>query len=81
MLDAEQLVAALDSTFAIVERVLDTWTLPSLAETIDHGEEDGHRVYSRALIIDRVHSHDLWHAAEANEILTAMGLPPIDPWR
>ena len=80
VLDAGQLTTALSTTFAIVERVLATWPLDSLAEVIDRpdfGEEWRH---PRGFVLERVHAHDLWHAAEASEILTAMGLPPIDPW-
>jgi len=80
VLSADQLAAALDSTFAIVECVLDTWTIDSLSDVIDHSDWDADWVHTRGFVIDRVHSHDLWHAAEANEILTAAGLPPIDPW-
>lgn len=80
VLDADQLVAALDSTFAIVDRVLDQWSCASLIEVIDRSDlEDGWQ-HTRGFVIDRVHAHDLWHAAEANEILTAAGLAPIDPW-
>lgn len=80
VLDAAQLTTALSTTFAIVERVLDTWTVDALAEVIDRpdfGEEWRH---SRGFVLERVHAHDLWHAAEAGEILTMLGLPPIDPW-
>lgn len=80
VLDAAQLTTALSTTFAIVERALDTWTVDSLAEVIDRpdfGEEWRH---PRGFVLERVHAHDLWHAAEASEILTALGLPPIDPW-
>jgi len=80
VLDASQLATALSTTFAIVERVLGTWPLDSLAEVIvrpDFGEEWRH---PRGFVLERVHAHDLWHAAEASEILAAMGLPPIDPW-
>ena len=80
VLTADQLVDALDSTFAIVERVLDTWSYDSLAEVIDHTDWGGDWVHARAFVVDRAHAHDLWHAAEAGEILTTAGLPPIDPW-
>ena len=79
-LSAGQLVDALDSTFAIVDRVLDTWSLDSLTETIDHSDWGADWVHTRGFVIDRVHSHDLWHGAEANEILTAAEWPAIDPW-
>ena len=81
VLDSDQLVRALDSTFTIVDRVLDTWTIDSLADVIDHSDWDTSWVHTRGFVIDRVHSHDLWHAAEATEILAAAGLTPIDPWR
>ena len=81
VLTADQLVCALDSTVAIVDRVLDTWTIDGLADVIDHSDWDPSWVHTRGFVIDRVHSHDLWHAAEANEILAAAGLTPIDPWR
>lgn len=80
VLDAAQLTHALSTTFAIVERVLDTWPLDCLAEIVDRpdfGEEWRH---TRGFVLERVHAHDLWHAAEASEILVALGLPPIDPW-
>lgn len=80
VLDASQLVAALDSTFAIVDRVLNSWTLASLDEVIDHADWVGDWRHTRGFVIDRVHAHDLWHAAEASEMLTAAGLPAIDPW-
>lgn len=81
VLDSSQLTAALSTTFAIVERALETWDAGSLAEVItrpDFGEGWSH---SRGFVLERLHAHDLWHAAEASEILTALGLPPIDPWR
>ena len=80
VLNAEQLVHALTSTFAIVDRVLDTWSLESLGQEIDRSDLEPGWVHTRGFVIERVHSHDLWHAAEANEILTRLGRAPIDPW-
>ncbi|MFM8239384.1 MAG: DinB family protein [Actinomycetota bacterium] len=80
VLDADDLVGALDTTFVIVERALDTWTWDGLDEVIDHSDWDADWVHTRGFVLERVHAHDLWHAAEANEILTALGRPPIDPW-
>lgn len=80
VLNAGQLTSALSTTFAIVEHALDTWDVSSLDEVIDRSDlEEGWR-HSRGFVLDRVHAHDLWHAAEASEILTALGLPSIDPW-
>jgi hypothetical protein len=79
VLNADQLVAALDSTFGIVEQVLDGWTVASLADEIrPEGDED--RVHTRGFVVERVLSHDVYHCAELNEILAQAGLPLIDLW-
>ena len=80
VLGADQLVAALDSTFRIVEGCLDRWTLDSLAEEIRHPEWDGSWVKTRGSVIQRVFSHDVWHIAELNESLGRAGLAQIDLW-
>ena len=79
VLNADQLVAALDSTFGIVEQVLDGWTVASLADEI-RPEWDETRVHTRGFVIERVLSHDVYHCAELNEILATAGLPLIDLW-
>jgi len=80
VLDAGQLVTALDSTFRIVEQCLDTWTLDSLNETITHPEWGDGRVHTRGFTIERVFAHDVWHMAEINEALSHHRLPLIDLW-
>jgi hypothetical protein len=80
VLNAEQLVQALRSTFVIVDRVLDTWRLESLVDDIDRSDLEPGWVLTRGDVIERVHAHDLWHCAEANEILTRLGRGSIDPW-
>jgi uncharacterized damage-inducible protein DinB len=77
---AEQLVADIDSTFAIVERCLDTWTLDSLQEVITHPEHGDNRRYTRGSIIQRAFVHDIAHATELNETLSREGLPLVDFW-
>ena len=80
VLDAEQLVEALGSTFAIVEGVLDRWTLESLNEEIRRPEFGPDWVHLRGAVIQRVFAHDVWHTAELNETLARAGLPLIDLW-
>lgn len=74
------LVAALEATFVIVERCLDTWPLASAGEVIRHPEWDDDRAHTRGEIVQRVLMHDATHIAELNEALTAAGVPVIDPW-
>jgi uncharacterized damage-inducible protein DinB len=79
---AERLVDALDRTFAIVERCLDTWTIESLDEVIDRSRDwgDPSRVHTRGWVIQGSLAHDVWHTAEVNEALTRAGLAPINLW-
>jgi uncharacterized damage-inducible protein DinB len=80
VLGPEALSAALTSTFAIVGRCLDGWTLPMLTEVISHPEWDDSWTHTRGWTIQRVFSHDVYHCAEVNETLSAAGLPQIDLW-
>ena len=79
-LDAEALVEALDSTFRIVERCLDSWTLDMLDEEVRRTWGTEERVHSRGWALQRVFSHDVYHCAELNEALGLAGLPQIDLW-
>src|SRR5262245_31862549 len=69
VLDASSLTAALTSTFAVVDRCLDDWTLPMLEETLRQGD----RMHTRGAVIQRVFAHDVYHAAELNETLERVG--------
>jgi hypothetical protein len=80
VLDASALVDALDATFRIVDASLDRWTLDMLSEEISHPEWRGFNVYTRGSIVQRVFAHDVYHCAEINETLVAVGAPLIDLW-
>ena len=80
VLSAEQLVAALDSTFGIVEGCLDRWTLGMLGEELRRPEWDDTWVHTRGAVIQRVFSHDVYHIAEVNETLGVAGLRQVDLW-
>ena len=80
VLDARALVGALESTFAIVERCLDRWTLDMLDEVLRRPEWDDAWVHTRGAVIQRVFSHDVYHVAELNEVLGTAGLPQVDLW-
>jgi uncharacterized damage-inducible protein DinB len=80
VLDAGQLVAALDSTFRIVEACLDRWTLAVLDEEVRRPEWDPSWVHTRGAVVQRVFSHDVYHCAEINETLSRAGLPLVDLW-
>lgn len=80
VLGPEELVAALQATFRIVDGCLDRWTLEMLGEEIrrpDFGEE---WTKTRGSVIQRVFAHDISHIAELNEVLGAAGLAQVDLW-
>ncbi len=80
VLGPEALAAALDSTYRIIDRCLDTWTLEMLDDVISHPEWGDGRVHTRGFVIERVFSHDVYHVAELNEVFSRNGLPLVDIW-
>jgi uncharacterized damage-inducible protein DinB len=80
VLGADALVAALDSTFRIVEACLDRWTPAMLDEEIRREDFGADWTHTRGWVIQRVFSHDVYHCAELNEALGLAGLPQIDLW-
>jgi hypothetical protein len=75
-----EVVAALDSTFRIVEGCLDRWSLDVLDDEIRREDYGENWVHTRGSVIQRVLSHDVYHSAELNERLGTAGLPQIDLW-
>ena len=51
-----------------------------LDEVIRRADWDEDWVHTRGSVIQRVFSHDVYHAAELNEALGIAGLPQIDLW-
>ncbi len=79
-LSAAELAVALASTFVIVESALDLWTFDWLDDELTRPEWGPEWRHTRGFVVERVFAHDVWHTAETNEILTRLGLDPIDPW-
>jgi uncharacterized damage-inducible protein DinB len=77
----EELVWAMNSTGAIIERVLDTWTPDRLDDTVERMYGSTRQVHPRGSILQRLLSHDAWHAAQLSDTLALHGLPGIDLWR
>lgn len=80
VLGPEELVDALTSTFAIVSATLSGWTFESLEQQLQRPDWGGDWSHTRGAVIQRVHNHDVWHAAEVNEALTTHGHSGLDPW-
>ena len=78
---ADELAAALDSTFRIVDGCLDRWTVHMLADEIQRDYNGTVQVHTRSSILQRLLTHDAWHCAELSQTLGIHGLPQIDLWR
>jgi uncharacterized damage-inducible protein DinB len=79
--NAVELVGAIDTTWAIVDRVLDTWTPEMLAEDVERVYGEHRQVHPRGSIIQRIFSHEAYHWGELSQTLGIAGLPQIDLWR
>jgi uncharacterized damage-inducible protein DinB len=78
--DAAELVGAMASTWQIVARVLDTWTPESLAESVVRDSAGRKSVHTRGSILNRLITHDAYHAGELSQTLGIHNLPQIDLW-
>jgi uncharacterized damage-inducible protein DinB len=78
--DAAELVVALDTTWAIIDRCLDQWTPAMLAEAVERPMNGDPQVHSRASIVQRLLTHEAYHCGELSQTLGIHGLPQIDPW-
>jgi uncharacterized damage-inducible protein DinB len=79
--EAHELVAALESTWAIVEACLDTWVPRRLLESFERTIDGEVQVHTRASVLQRLFSHDAYHCGELSQTLGIHGLPQIDLWR
>jgi len=78
---AGELVTALDTTFAIIDRCLDVWTPAMLDEVGERSIGDQLQLHSRSSIVQRMFSHEAYHCGELSQTLGIHGLPQIDLWR
>lgn len=75
---AAELVAGLETTWAIIESGLKRWTAADMVEVFYRPGSDKTRSYTRQWIIWHVLEHDLHHGGELSFALGAQGLPGID---
>jgi hypothetical protein len=78
---ADELAAAWDSTFAIVEGCLDNWTFDQLTDEVERPFADTVQVHTRGSILQRMLTHEAWHAGELSQTLGLHGIEQPDLWR
>ncbi|HEX5012853.1 MAG TPA: DinB family protein [Candidatus Limnocylindrales bacterium] len=75
-----ELVAAWTTTWAIVERLLKTWTPDMLDEPMSPDGPDAAAHLTRRSLIHRMMFHEAYHAGEIALIQGIHGRTPIDLW-
>ena len=78
---ADELATGLDSTFGIIEGCLDRWTFAMLTDEIQREYNGTTQVHTRASVLQRMLTHEAWHAGELSQTLGIHGLPQPDLWR
>jgi hypothetical protein len=77
---AGELVEALETTSAIIERCLDAWTPDMLEVEFERRYGDAVQLHTRRSILLRLLSHDAFHSGEISQLLGLHDLPAIDLW-
>jgi uncharacterized damage-inducible protein DinB len=77
---AAELVNALDTTFPLIERILDRWTPDMLSEEVRRQYGTDAQIHTRGSIVQRMFSHEAYHCGELSQTLGIAGLPQIDLW-
>ena len=77
---ADELVFALESTWAVVAGCLARWTPAMLEEGFERVRDAVIQVHTRQSVLMRLLSHDAFHSGEISQLLGVHGLPPIDLW-
>ncbi len=78
--NASELVGALESTWAIVDGVLDRWTPELLAQPIERVFDGRTTMHTRGEILQRLFTHEAYHCGELSQTLRLHGLPQVDLW-
>lgn len=78
---ADELVAALESSWRVVAGCLERWTPAQLFEPFGPQAAKRTLVKTRQGVAVRLLSHDAYHAGELSLVLGANGLAPVDLWR
>lgn len=77
---SEELVWALESSWAVVSGCLDRWTPSMLDERFERRWGDIVQHHTRESVLLRLITHDAFHAGEISLALGASGFPSLDLW-
>jgi uncharacterized damage-inducible protein DinB len=78
---AVELVEALESTFSVVDDVLDRWTPAVLGVEFERSYLDLRQLHTRTSVLQRLLTHDAYHDGEVAQTLGVHGIEPPYIWR
>lgn len=78
---APELVGALETTFAVIDRALDAWTPDMLDDAFERTYGDQRQVHTRTSILQRLLTHEAYHDGELAVALGSHGIEPVYIWR
>ena len=78
---APELVAALDSTYAVADAVLDRWTPEMLPVEFERMFLGTRQLHTRSSVLQRLITHEAYHGGEISQTLGLHGLDPVYIWR
>ena len=78
---ADELVTALETTWRLIDRCLDQWTPEMMTEQFSRDTGEYIQYHTRTSVLQRMFSHDAYHAGELSQTLGIEELPQIDLWR
>jgi hypothetical protein len=76
----DELAWALDSSWEVVRDCLERWSVDDLDRTATRIIGGVTQRHSRASVLNRLCSHDAFHAGEISQLLGSHFLAPIDLW-
>ena len=77
---SDELMHALDTSWAIVEASLRRWTPAMLGESFTRERDGEVQHHTRQSVLTRLVMHDSFHCGEVSIILGMNGLASMDPW-
>jgi uncharacterized damage-inducible protein DinB len=77
----EELAWAFGASWDVIASCLGRWTRADLARTVSRDRDGTPQVHTYGSILNRLFSHDAFHAGEISQLLGVHGLGEIDLWR
>lgn len=76
--EAQPIVDWLNTTWEMVQRTLEQWTVDDLPATYHHPYQGKTYAVSRQWTIWRIMAHDIYHGGQLSEMLAMQGIFPVD---